>query len=599
MAPTRLFSDAQSAAGWRQKGFFSALNDHGGALDDNLKQSLLYHMIELGRSNPLAANAPVPEEIELGFHRKNVCPAPGEFANYAYDKPLEGMPLAITGLTDGEYRTLRQWIREGAVIDAKPSAPGPARRKAFGARAGRTSADPPMGDILEPFGIKEPIGFPVPVRTPVCGPSLFRGSGYGPIRIIATVRPNDDPGEALYYRLRKVDSTIVHKTHMAYPLDEERMARFEALFLAPDWDVAALPDYSRENAINPFATFAAIPAPARYRFMLDSSEFFVRNFIRGPVCAGQVATNVIDDRFFVVFQDPDADLSVTDPAYQAEIQPHLVLVPEHEGLLKLPFDWDHRKSSATITGFCEGGIIAVGSPRARRCKTSGTAMASMTMPRNFDNAMVTKGFVGAVPKTLWVMDYPLLERSYYLLVVNFDVFGAFATQVETRFYFDLIRSEGEDNFLHFMPPQARTSMRASWYLGSKAQNRVRKTYTIVNEDHPVRIQYRTADPKAEFVSLVTARLKSLAGPRDVLNRCAAPPCHRADAGPAERRADASLQTLTSKPASLDGMRFVDFMPDVSFLRVDTGRRGLGLYAGAKRGAHQCRVHVRRRKTSRA
>jgi hypothetical protein len=199
-----------------------------------------------------------------------------------------------------------------------------------------------MGDILEPFGIKEPIGFPVPVRTPVCGPSLFRGSGYGqflragalqhaaggpdPIRIIATVRPNDDPGEALYYRLRKVDSTIVHKTHMAYPLDEERMARFEALFLAPDWDVAALPDYSRENAINPFATFAAIPAPARYRFMLDSSEFFVRNFIRGPVCAGQVATNVIDDRFFVVFQDPDADLSVTDPAYQAEIQPHLVLV---------------------------------------------------------------------------------------------------------------------------------------------------------------------------------------------------------------------------------------------------------------------------------
>ena len=161
--------------------------------------------------------------------------------------------------------------------------------------------------------------------------------------MIATVRPNDDQGGAFHYRLRKVDSTIVHKTHMAYPLDDERMARFEALFLAPGWDVSELPDYSRQNAINPFATFAAIPARARYQLLLDSSEFFVRNFIRGPVCAGQIATNVIEDQFFVVFLDPDADLSVTDPAYLAEIQPHLVLVPEEEGLLKLPFDWNHRR----------------------------------------------------------------------------------------------------------------------------------------------------------------------------------------------------------------------------------------------------------------
>jgi hypothetical protein len=46
--------------------------------------------------------------------------------------------------------------------------------------------------------------------------------------------------------------------------------------------------------------------------------------------------------------------------------------------------------------------------------------------RNFDNATVVKGFVGAVPKTLWVMDYPMLERTYYELVVNYDVFGAAA-----------------------------------------------------------------------------------------------------------------------------------------------------------------------------
>jgi len=126
MAPTRLFTDAQTTADWRRKGFFSALNSRGGTLEDNLENSLLYHMIELGRAHPLEPNAPVPQEIELGFVRKNACPAPNEFASYAREKPQQGMPLAITGLSDGEYQTLRQWIREGAVIDAKPSVPAPA-----------------------------------------------------------------------------------------------------------------------------------------------------------------------------------------------------------------------------------------------------------------------------------------------------------------------------------------------------------------------------------------------------------------------------------------------------------------------------------------
>jgi hypothetical protein len=579
MAPTRLFTEAQTTAGWRQKGFFSALNARGGSLDDNLEYSLLYQMIELGRTHPLAPNALVPEEIELGFRRKNDCPVPGEFASYARKKPLEGMPLAITGLTDSEYRTLRQWIREGAVIDAKPSAPGQAEQAQISLWERFFNRSAFKNQLVSRYLYEHLFAahlYFADLNTGNFFELVRSGTPPGsPIRVIATVRPNDDPGQPLYYRLRKIDRTVVHKTHMAYPLSEEKMARFEALFLAPAWDVAELPVYSRKNAINPFVTFAAIPARARYQFMLDSSEFFVMNFIRGPVCAGQVATDVIDDRFFIVFQDPDADLSVTDPAYLAEIQPHLVLVPEQEGLLKLGFDWDHRKNERNEYRLLRGQYYRDRQPPGPSLQDlwDGDGVndnAALTVFRNFDNAMVTKGFVGAVPKTLWVMDYPLLERSYYLLVANFNVFGTLATQVETRFYFDLIRSGGEDNFLHFMPPQVRTSMRNSWYLGSKAHNRMRKTYEVVNEDHPVQIQYRTADHKAEFVSLVSAHLKSLAGPPDVLNRCAEPPCYKVGAGPAERRADASLQTLTSKPASLDGMRFIDFMPDVSFVRISTG-----------------------------
>jgi hypothetical protein len=114
-------------------------------------------------------------------------------------------------------------------------------------------------------------------------------------------------------------------------------------------------------------------------------------------------------------------------------------------------------------------------------------------------------------------------------------------------------------------------MRKSWYRGTLAQLKVNAIYEVVNEDLPVQISYRTTDPKTEFIDLVTERLKSLAGPEDVLNRCERPPCYREGAAAAEQRADAALQTLTSKPASSESMRFVDFMPDIAFLRISTGR----------------------------
>ncbi|MDT9121678.1 fatty acid cis/trans isomerase, partial [Escherichia coli] len=75
--------------------------------------------------------------------------------------------------------------------------------------------------------------------------------------------------------------------------------------------------------------------------------------------------------------------------------------------------------------------------------------------RHHDSAMVRKGLIGEIPQTLWLLDYPLFERTYYQLVVNFDVFGNVAHQAQTRLYFDLIRNGAELNFLRLLPPQSR------------------------------------------------------------------------------------------------------------------------------------------------
>ena len=579
MAPTRLFVDARNTAGWRDKGFYSLLNEQGGPLDNNLEQSLLYNMIELGREHPLAANAAVPDDIQLGLQRKNECPLPAEFERYAEKKPLQGMPLAITGLDESEFQTLRQWIREGAVIDATPVLPGPEEQQQIDQWEAFFNRPALKNQLVSRYLYEHLFLAHLYFEQLNSGNffELVRSSTPSgePVRIIPAVRPNDDPGLPFYYRLRKIESTIVHKTHITYLLSDKKMVHLDALFLTPDWEVAQLPDYSVGDALNPFATYSAIPARARYQFMLDSAQYTVMTFIRGPVCRGQVATDVIDDQFYVLFQDPDADLSVTDPAYLASVQPYLMLTEENERLLALAPDWEKRKHARDeyirLRGKAYRDLQPAGPSLQDIWDGEGTNdNAVLTVFRNFDNAMVTRGFVGAIPKTLWVMDYPMLERTYYELVVNFNVFGSAGSQAETRLYFDLIRSGGENNFLHFMPPGVRTALRDSWYQGKRGERKLSDDYVIVNEDMPVQIRYRTRDPKAEFVALVSARLKSLAGPPDVLNRCARPPCYRAGATAAERQVDASLQTLTSKPASIEGMQFVDFMPDVSFVRVSSG-----------------------------
>ena len=579
MAPTRLFIDASTTVEWRDKGFYPVLNEQGGPLQNNLEASLLYNMIRLGREQPLAPHAAVPDHIELGLQRKNECPAPDEFDKYAKKKPRQGMPLAITGLSDGEYEALQQWIREGSVIDEKPAPPLTQEQDQIHQWEAFFNRSSPKNRLVSRYLYEHLFLAHLYFEGLNSGNffELVRSSTPSgePVRIIPTLRPNDDPGQRFYYRLRKISSTVVHKTHITYPLSEKKMRRFEALFLAPDWNVTQLPDYSSRHALNPFITFSAIPARARYQFMLDNAQYTVMTFIRGPVCRGQVATNVINDRFFVLFQDPDSDLSVTDPAYLERVQPHLLLTREEERLIELGPDWAYRKHERNeyirLRGQAYRELQPEGPSLEEIWDGEGTnTNAALTVFRHFDNATVVKGFVGATPKTLWVMDYPMLERTYYELVVNFNVFGTAAHQAETRLYFDLIRSGGENNFLHFMPPEARTAMRNSWYRGTAAQLKITDSYEVVNEDLPVQIAYRTSDPKAEFVSRVTEHLRAAAGPEDVLNHCTQPPCHRPGASTAERQADASLQTLASKPASLDSMRFIDFMPDASFLRVSTG-----------------------------
>ena len=112
----------------------------------------------------------------------------------------------------------------------------------------------------------------------------------------------------VFYRFRKIHATIVVKTHMVFVLDDAKLQRFDELFIRPEWLQPPHPvGYDPKLSANPFVAFEQIPPRSRYQFLLDNANYVMKTFIHGPVCKGQIALNVLDDHFWVMFMDPDHD----------------------------------------------------------------------------------------------------------------------------------------------------------------------------------------------------------------------------------------------------------------------------------------------------
>ncbi|WP_081894584.1 fatty acid cis/trans isomerase [Ruegeria halocynthiae] len=566
--PTRLGIDAQTETGWRELGFHPVTNTPG---QPATAPTLLEAYLELGRQNTLPSNAPVPKELGLTINRPLACPAPGEFDAFAEDYPHMGMPYATAPLGDDEFQELIAWARSGAALPSSAQEPPDAIKKQIAEWESFLNRKDLRSQLISRyiyehlflarlhFQDDDPRRFFQLVRS-----ATPRGEG---IDVIATRRPFDSPGDGpFYYRLKLIDETIVHKEHLVYTIGPDRMARYQDLFLDPQWALSELPPYGDAEGGDPFTTFAQIPAKSRYEFLLDNALFFVRSFIRGPVCHGQTAVDVIEDRFWVSFLDPDADLSITDPSYLNEGAAYLELpvAQNNTGVLGdlqgfshrnqiqyLEFrDARYRNSTAHKTGF---GYDAI-------WDGDGTnPNALITVFRHFDNASAMTGFHGDIPETAWVIDYPIFERIYYNLVAGFDVFGRVEHQLATRLYMDELRMESEDTFLTFMPRDARPKMYETWYQGVLAEIHTHWHQRRVDDSFPTGIEFTTGTPKQEFLLHVLRRGNGLWPVADPINRCAEDGCLQPD----DSNPGSILRTLTEQRGA-----WVTFLPDVSVLLVE-------------------------------
>jgi hypothetical protein len=361
---------------------------------------------------------------------------------------------------------------------------------------------------------------------------------------------------------------LLAKTRMPYVLSPARMARWRSWFLQPNYEVASLPGYDGETASNPFKAFAALPLQGRYRFLLDDAGYFVNNFIKGPVCRGQTALDVINDRFWVYFVDPE--IGGNDDAAQ--------LVAREAEVLRMP------AAEGSNAGLLAWRAVAAAEDRLLEAKTrhmdrvfgagrkpidldfvwrgdGHNPNAALTIFRHFDSATVEPGLIGDPPKTAWVIGYPLLERIYYLLVAGFDVYGNTPHQLQTRLAMDFLRMEGESHFLMMLPKDSRLALRDAWYRGSDEEVRGRVIGGAYRFEAESGIRYpQGVDPQLHLYGLLRQHLAPVLASR-----------HDIDA---RNEPDAAVRQALSQLAAVKGTA-LQWMPEATVLRIDAGAQADG------------------------
>ena len=469
MDPSRLLVDAHTTAEWRQKGFTTVLQEGSQQYND----SIMYMLLEHKRISPKVSGEYYPEAGDLSCAENGA-----DLTKFLKKHPNRGMPFGFPPLKQEEFNTVAGWLMQGAH---GPTTEQQAVLKAI------PQKDQSMVASWETFFNTPDPKYRMTARylydhlflahisfeTGSDGFYELVRSRTGPgeaIDIIATVRPYDDPGTGtFYYRFRKIYSTIVHKTHMVFPLGKKQLSRITELFISPEWvEKPYIVDYDKIKSANPFETYQQIPARSRYQWLLDNAHYTIMTFIRGPVCKGQVALNVVDDHFWIMFLDPDYDVSIKYPGF-IKLQSGNLRMPGEIGsdykLLTSLLDNPHYRWAVNYYKARQqfyGAIYPDGLGRNAIWKGNQPDDAPvLTVFRHFDSASVHRGVLGNLPKTLWVVDYPLLERIYYALVAGFDVYGTAGHQLATRLYMDALRVEGESYFLDFMQSVAKFEKRST------------------------------------------------------------------------------------------------------------------------------------------
>ncbi len=500
-SPSRLFIDANSKEEWEKLGFYSILKNYD---NNNIMSKLLEHK----QQNPKNIGKYAPETDDLTCSKDM-----DELDKYLKKNPNHGMPYGFPPISKTEHKLLTTWLKGDIIDDRKEPKTKSKLIKEFEEFLNNQDIKYQVTAryiyehlFLAHIKFKDDDNFY----------SLVRSYDKNGSDVVKTRVPYGKPKKEFYYKFKRIKSTIVHKTHMVYNLNKEKLQRYKKLFIDKKWlEKPYMPSYDSKVASNALTAFKQIPLNSRYLFMLDNIHYFIMTYIRGPVCKGQVALNVINDHFWVAFKKPEYDYTIKDKDFINNNLKNLSLPNEYGGNSGILDVFSiYKYNNVTIDYYKNknnlykkyGNILGLNTIWQGNHLGESNNDAILTIYRHFDSSSVHKGALGDIPKTMWVIDYPLLERLYYSLVAGFDVYGNIQHKVLVRKYMDRLRIEGESNFLEYLPKDKRKKIFNSWYKGSLAKHLV--TYTPSNSKSTLDYDYN------EFVLNLLKHTKT---PKDRIN----------------------------------------------------------------------------------
>ena len=588
--PTRPGVDATKVIDWRKLGFYDVNQSR------NLEENIFYQILGIKKleQRDIPFNT-VEESLSCIDNIKQLKLALSQSTDLQ-------MPYALPPLTDVERNTIGTWLANGAKGPEKAEAPAVTNLQVkswenfFNQKPEKEKLVSRyifehlyLGHIYFP---EAPTSFFRLVRS-------FNNCSDG-IDEIPTRRANDNPHtNNFYYCLKFLDSTNVSKTHMPFEFTPKVMERMKKVFFDEKWTIEKTKtqdeSYSFQTSENPFIAFHDIPVKARYQFLLDNAHFMISTFIKGPVCNGTKAVNSIQEQFFTLFIDPDSDNMVRSKEFSDKARDLLILPGVWGSDIKLKASLDlteaivkHRegyrklRASETTKNFPKGySINDIWNGDGENPN------ALLSIFRHNDNAAVLKGFHGDLPKTLFVLDYALLERLVYNLVVNFDVYGNVSHQMLTRVYMDLIRMEAEEMFLSFLPPETRIPMRKTWYKGLFTEAKMKYIFPYADGNRPTQMKFNSVQTaKKEFVEQVLSFVKpEVSGTLDTLNvknySIPTKAKNKLELTPAAK----VLRELASNKA-IGVQRYPNFFPENSFLVVTHENAPPEIYTIIKNREHE-------------
>jgi hypothetical protein len=269
-----------------------------------------------------------------------------------------------------------------------------------------------------------------------------------------------------------------------------------------------------------------------------------------------VALDVIEDRFWIAFVDPDSPVIEREAELLAGAMQDLAM-PAEQGSNGILINWRkyERKQRRYLELKSKFLSELASSPQQVTLDQiwdgdGHNQNAALTVMRHFDSATVIKGWVGGDPKTAWVLGYALLERIHYLLVAGFDVFGNIGHQLQSRLYMDFLRMEAESNFISFLPKLRRRAVVDSWYRDTSNEVKDHVYGKLARFDAETGVKFTSARPELELYQQLSERLDKVLAKEHAL---AAEP-------------DVELRDALAPIASLSGFS-ASRLPETSFLEL--------------------------------